>query len=73
MVQIVLNEEEMDRICVLRQVKERQLTQTEAWQRLGLTSRQIRRLLKRVETQGSKGIKSQIFCENERYESSKNI
>lgn len=55
---IVLNEEEMDRLCVLRQVKERQLTQAEAGLRLGLTSRQIRRLLKKVEGSGSKGIKS---------------
>ena len=58
MVQIVLNEEEMDRLCVLRQVKDRQLTQVEAGLRIGLTSRQIRRLLKQVEGSGFKGIKS---------------
>lgn len=44
MTRIALNGEEMDRLCVLRQVKERQLTQAEASLRLGLTSRQIRRL-----------------------------
>ncbi len=57
MVQILLNEKEMDRLCVLRQVKDRQLTQEEAGQRLKLTSRQIRRLLKQVEHSGSQGIK----------------
>jgi transposase len=57
MVQIVLNEVEMDRLCVLRQVKDRQLTQEEAGQRVGLSSRQIRRLLKRVKSHGSQGIK----------------
>ncbi len=58
MVQIVLNEVEMDRLCVLRQVTDRQLTQEEAGQRLRLTSRQIRRIMKRIESQGSQGIKS---------------
>jgi hypothetical protein len=58
MVQIVLRELEMERICVLRQVTDRHLTQAEAGQRLGLTSRQIRRLLKRVEIHGPQGIKS---------------
>lgn len=57
MVQILLNEKEMDRLCVLRQVKDRQLTQEEAGERLKVTSRQIRRLLKQVERCGSQGIK----------------
>jgi hypothetical protein len=57
MVTILLSEKEMDRLCVLRQVKDRQLTQEEAGQRLKLTSRQIRRLLKQVEHGGSQGIK----------------
>jgi len=46
MVQILLSETEMDRLYVLRQFKDRHLTQEEAGQRLELTSRQIRRLLK---------------------------
>lgn len=57
MQEIVLKESEMDRLCVLRQVRERQLTQEEAGQSLGLSSRQIRRLLKRVEISGSLGVK----------------
>jgi len=57
MAEIMLKETEMDRLCVLRQVRERQLTQEEAGQRLGLTSRQIRRLLRREEISGLRGIK----------------
>ena len=57
MVQILLSEKEMDRLCILRQVKDRQLTQEEAGERLKLTSRQIRRLLRQVEHDGSQGIK----------------
>jgi len=57
MVQILLSETEMDRLYVLRQVKDRQLTQEEAGQRLELSDRQIRRLLKKVEQGGSQGIK----------------
>jgi transposase len=57
-VQIVLNEAEMERAYVLRQVKDRKLTQAEAGYSLGLSDRQIRRLLKRIENQGLKGVKS---------------
>jgi|SRR5277367_1924167 len=57
MLYIVLSEKEMDRLCVLRQVKDRQLTQEAAGQRLELSSRQIRRLLKQVEHCGTQGIK----------------
>jgi hypothetical protein len=57
MTQIVLNEAQMDRLYVLRQVKERKLTQEEAGDKLGLSSRQIRRLMRRVEAQGTAGIK----------------
>ncbi len=64
MVEIVFNEVEMDRLCVLRQVKERQLTQEEAGKRLGVTSRQIRRLLKRVEENGHQGVKRKKTLSN---------
>jgi predicted DNA-binding protein (UPF0251 family)/transposase InsO family protein len=57
MVTIVLNETEMDRVCVLRQVQERQITQEEAGKRLGITSRQVRRLMKRIKEKGSQGVK----------------
>ncbi len=45
---IVLSETELDRIVVLKEVKEGFLTQKEAGDRLGLSARQIRRLLKRL-------------------------
>ena len=55
--EVVLGEKDMERIVVLKQVKNKQLTQEEAGQELGLTSRQIRRLLKRLEANGSRGVK----------------
>lgn len=55
--QIILNEEQMDRLYILKQVKERQINQKEAGLRLDLSSRQIRRLQKRIEEQGAEGIK----------------
>lgn len=56
--QTIFTEVEMDRLFILRQVVEHQLTQDEAGHKLGLSSRQIRRLLKRFTTNGSQGIKS---------------
>jgi hypothetical protein len=56
--QTIFTEVEMDRIFILRQVVEHQLTQDEAGHKLGLSSRQIRRLLKRITANGSQGIKS---------------
>ena len=58
MFQIGLSEIELDRILVLKEVKEGFLTQQEAGDRLGLSQRQIRRLLKRIAV-GAEGIKSQ--------------
>ena len=43
--QTIFTEAEMDRLFILRQVVERQLTQDEAGHKLGLSSRHIRRLL----------------------------
>lgn len=54
---IALNEDEMEKLYVLKQVKERRLSQGEAAHRLGLSDRQIRRLLKRLEDQGFEGVK----------------
>ena len=64
MSEILLNEVEMDRLYILKQVAERHLTQEEAGQRLGVTSRQIRRLLKRIEVKGPKGIKRKEILGN---------
>jgi len=52
-----LSEREMDRICVLRRLEERDLTQREAGDELGLSVRQIRRLYKRLKQSGPPGVK----------------
>lgn len=47
----------MDRIWVLRRLEERDLTQREAGDELGLSVRQIRRLYKRLKQSGPPGVK----------------
>ncbi|GHT92833.1 hypothetical protein FACS1894122_07190 [Alphaproteobacteria bacterium] len=59
----IFKEEEMDRIYVLRQVKERKLTQSEAGRQLGLSERQIRRLLERM-SEDIAGIRSRKRGDN---------
>lgn len=54
---IALNETELDRIVVLKETKEGFLTQKEAGERLALSERQIRRLLKRLAC-STTGVKS---------------
>ncbi len=56
---LTLSENELDRILVLKEVKELFLTQKEAAERLGLSERQVRRLLKRLACSNAAGIKSQ--------------
>ena len=48
---------DLDRILVLQQIKSRQLKQTEGACLLGLSARQVRRLQKRLDIEGSAGIK----------------
>lgn len=55
---IQFKEAEVDRILIIKQLKERVLTQDEASERLGITTRQVRRLMARVQTEGLLGIKS---------------
>ncbi len=55
---LTLSETELDRILVLKEVKERFLTQKEAAERLGLSERQVRRLLKRWINSGTAEMKS---------------
>lgn len=54
---IILKDKELDRLVVIKQVESKELTQIEAADRLKLSSRQIRRLLKRVKEKGNEGIK----------------
>lgn len=58
MVCLNLSETELDRMLVLKEIQEGFLTQKEAGQRLSLSQRQIRRLLKRLACSGTLGIKS---------------
>jgi transposase len=55
-VQIKLNERDMERIFILRQVNERQITQTEAGEKLNLSIRQVRRLMQRFQDAGPSGV-----------------
>jgi transposase len=48
----------VERICILCQVQDRKLTQQEAADKLNLSVRQVRRLLKRFSKSGAEGIKS---------------
>ena len=57
MKEAVLNEVELERVCVLRQVQAGLINGTEASRQLGISSRQVRRLLRRLESEGAEGIK----------------
>jgi transposase len=52
---ILFNEDEMNRICVIRKVMERRCSQKEAGIELGLSDRQVRRMLKRFKSEGVQG------------------
>jgi transposase len=52
----MMSGKELRRVHVIRQVTEKTLTQVEAATLLGLTDRQIRRLLQRVQHEGDKGL-----------------
>lgn len=53
---VLMSGKELRRVHVLRQVREKRITQREAGTLLGLTDRQIRRLLRRVEQEGDQGL-----------------
>lgn len=53
---IVMSARELRRVHVIRQVLEKQLPQGKAGEALGLTTRQIRRLLQRMRAEGDRGL-----------------
>src|SRR3990172_8676408 len=53
---IALSQRERDRVRVLHEVERKHLRQREAAQRLGLSARQVRRLLRRVKREGDRGL-----------------
>ena len=58
MTNIRLGEAEVDRFNIISEVNSRKLTQREASEMLGITTRQVHRLLIRVRSEGIAGIKS---------------
>jgi transposase len=53
---IALSQRERDRLQVLHEVERKHLRQREAAKRLGLSERQVRRLLRRVKREGDRGV-----------------
>ncbi len=53
---VTMSAKELRRVHVIRQVRERRITQREAGAMLQLTDRQIRRLLTRVKESGDQGL-----------------
>lgn len=53
---VTMSAKELRRVHVIRQVVDKQLTQVHAGALLGLTSRQVRRLVRRVEQEGAQGL-----------------
>ena len=53
---VTMSAKELRRVHVLRQVRDKRLTQRAASTLVGVTERQIRRLLRRVEQEGDQGL-----------------
>ena len=53
---VTMSGKELRRVHVIRQVRDKRITQGEAGTLLGVTDRQIRRLLRRVEQEGDQGL-----------------
>jgi len=57
MEELLFNEVELEKLLILEKARSRDLTQKEAGNQLGLTERQVRRLLRRIADFGPAGIK----------------
>ena len=53
---VFMSVKELRQVHVIHQVMEKQLTQVEAGEVIGLSDRQVRRLLKRVRGEGDRGL-----------------
>jgi transposase InsO family protein len=53
---IMASQEELKRLHVIRKVQEKMIKQVEAGELLGLSSRQVRRIVKRVKAEGARGV-----------------
>ncbi|MDR2365825.1 MAG: helix-turn-helix domain-containing protein, partial [Zoogloeaceae bacterium] len=56
--EIGLSEREVERFGVLERLRHGELSQVDASRSLGLSSRQVRRLLRRLERDGAAGLRS---------------
>ncbi len=55
---VSMSAQELDRLTVVKRVLEKRLTQAEASKQLGVTPRQVRRLIKRYRRHGASGLVS---------------
>ena len=53
---VMMSVKELRRVHVIRHAMEQQMTQVKAGALVGLTTRQVRRLIERVEQEGDKGL-----------------
>ncbi|MDH4250089.1 MAG: helix-turn-helix domain-containing protein [Nitrospira sp.] len=53
---VIMSVKELRRLPVIRQALEKKLTQKQAGELLGLTVRQVRRLIQRVRHEGARGV-----------------
>lgn len=53
---LTMSQKDRDRLAVIRAVEDRQVTQKEAANQLGITERQVRRVLRRYRTEGDGGL-----------------
>lgn len=67
---VVLSEVELERICILEQVRKHLINGKEASQQLAISPRQVRRLLRRLESEGADGIKRRPSGGNRAFEMS---
>src|SRR5262245_16135107 len=65
---VTLSEVELERICVLEQARASLITGKEASKKLGISCRQVRRLLRRLESEGADGIKRRPSGGNRSFE-----
>jgi DNA-binding Lrp family transcriptional regulator len=61
---VTMSNKDLDQLCVLRKTQAKEITQEKAGQFLNISSRQVRKLLYRLKTEGPKGIISRLLGKN---------
>jgi transposase len=67
MTDLKFNEEELDKIYILRQVSEKIISQVEAAEKIGISVRQVRRIQKKLKEEGAWGIKPKAKGGNRKF------